>query len=506
MQMSALHLCIISAAALLEACSTPCHGLSECNIPIRPAVAITDALNIPKAKLDSLSGLYLLENGGESMFARLWLIDHAQTSIDLQYYSIANDITGTVIWDHLVRAADRGVKIRILLDDAASKTYGHLIQLVDSHQNIEIRVSNGGLKLGRIHFRILALIKNSNRLLRRMHNKTCIADGQFCIAGGRNIGDEYFDFDERYNFRDRDLMLSGKVSKDILRSFNIFWDHPLTLKYEHIAGKQRKELTDDPHRFDRLHYSACDTSKFSNSSRAKIEAFPDQFIAADKQGRVAWISNPKFIFDNPGEKAGSGSNGTTICTDSVISLIRSAKRSIDIQSPYVILTKKMQRALTDALQRGIKVRILTNSLASIDNFEPFAGYQKCRPFLVRSGVELYEFRPDAAERFEKMIPDRQAFLKYKTPYGFHVKSLIVDGSTVMIGSYNFDPRSEYYNTECICIFSSETTASALLKTFEKEIAPENSWKVSKNKNNDRKASTIKRIKTLLWWPLPKRLV
>jgi putative cardiolipin synthase len=468
------------------------------------SLSILRELSISPENVRTRSGIYTLENGGLSLVSRLWLFSHAKKSIDIQYYSFAKDVTGRLACDYLIRAADNGVMVRILIDDAASRMRSYEIKLLDSHKNIEIRVYNAGLMLGRLDRRIYQLAGNSNRLLRRMHNKTLTIDDQICIMGGRNIADEYFDYDQKYNFRDRDVLLIGNPVKEVKSSFEKFWNDDLTVPYSELSGKNRKEIKNDPDRFDRLHNNA--SKDLSPEMEHKISVFPQTISSAQKSGELVWVSQASFVSDIPGKNEDREKREGGVCMDSLINLFRSAKNSVDIQSPYFITTEVGKQLIQELTQRGIKIRLLTNSLASTDNYEAFSGYQRDREKILKTGVQIFEFKPDAQVRYKLMIPEVQAKLNYKSVYGLHSKTIVIDKFITIIGSLNFDPRSTNYNTECISIIRSADVAKNVLRYIEEEFLPENSWPITIDFNADSKAGIKKRAKAASRRVIPKKVL
>ena len=467
---------------------------------------IYKGLSISKATMDSKTGVYTLENGGLSLLTRLWFFANAKHTIDIQYYSFAKDVTGLIVSDYIVTAAERGVKVRILVDDAAAKMYSYDLQMLDSHDNIEVRVYNAGLMLGRLDKRIKKLFKNYNRILRRMHNKTLTIDDQACIMGGRNIADIYYDYDKRYNFRDRDVLLLGKGVADVKISFNQFWNDELTVNYSELSGKKGRKWFNDAKCFERLHRKASKSRKFPKEMQDKVKLFPDELKAAKASGELVWVNEVSFVSDQPGKNEDKVNREGGICMDSLMELINKAKKSVIIQSPYFILTEKYQEVISAAIKRGVQIKLLTNSLGSTDNFEAFSGYQKDRKAILEMGVMIYEFKPDAKVRFKIMLPYRQKKWNYKPVYGFHPKTIIVDNKISVIGSYNFDPRSANYNTECITIFRSQAVTNNLLKYVEEEFLPENAWPTTLECNPDHKAKLKKRIKAFSRRVVPKKLL
>lgn len=450
------------------------------------------------------TGVYMLEGGGQSLAARLWLFEHAQRTIDINYYSVAKDVTGLAASETLIRAADRGVKVRLLIDDAASKMYNHAIRLLDSHDNIEIRVYNAGLKLGSFWKRFPHMLKNGNRLLRRMHNKSVVIDNMICITGGRNIADEYYDYDKKYNFRDRDVMLIGNISSEATRSFELFWGDQLAVPYAKLSRKINHKYFKKPSRYDHFHQRAADTTFFPLSMRRRTAQFPQTFKDAERSGELVWVKSVSFVSDKPGKNEDRGKREGGATTDSLVDLIKNAHHCIDIETPYFITTDASEQLISEAVKRGVRFRLLTNSLASIDNPDAFSGYSKQRKKILNTGIELYEFRPDAQVRYKLMVPDKQVLKHYHSIYGFHAKTLLIDSAIAVVGSYNFDPRSANYNTECVAIIRSDKVVQALLRRLNEELKPENSWRILPGKTPDKKASLFKRIKAFCWRILPTK--
>lgn len=450
--------------------------------------------------------LYMLESGGEAFAARIWLFQHARRSIDIQYYSLARDITGRIATDQLVRAADRGVKIRILIDDAANRLQRYDMKLLESHDNIEIRVYNAGLLVGRIDKRMKYLVKNRNRLLRRMHSKTLIIDSAVCVMGGRNIADMYSDYDPKYNFRDRDVMMVGKAAAKAQEAFNDFWNDTLTIKYSTLLSGNPKLRLVDPARFNPLHSFPKKARRYWPLISDRVDRFSETFKAERDSGNVVWCEQVSFVADKPGKNENRDGRKGGATTDSLAALIRSAQKTLDIQSPYVILDDSSLKLLSDAAKRGVKVRVLTNSLASTDNLEAFSGYQSGRKKLLDLGIQLYEFKSKADVRYKLMVPDVQKKLRYKPVYGFHAKTFVIDGATSVVASYNFDPRSANYNTECLCIMRSKKITGHLIRHFEEEVLPNNAWQVTSKYNPDKKAGIKKRIMVRTHRVMPKKLM
>ncbi|MCL7763104.1 phospholipase D family protein [Polaribacter sp. Z014] len=457
--------------------------------------------------METKTGVYVLEDGSGSMVARAWLTEYAEKTIDIQYFIFSTDNVGLIACDYLVRAADRGVKIRILVDDIMVDSDIEDILTFASHENISVKIYNPGVNLGKnIFHKIKKFTTDFRSANQRMHNKTFIVDGKVVITGGRNIADEYFDYDHEYNFRDRDILLLGKASKKVNTSFNQFWNSALSENVTSIIKESPKNIY-TTNKFDNLHNYACNPANFWPQIRQRIAALPTTFHAIEASGNLVWLDDVSFISDAPGKNDGAnGLGGGGIATSALIDLIKNAKSSIEIQTPYLITTALAQNLFKEAVQRGVKIRILTNSLSSTDNVEAFSSYQTDRKKLLETGIRIFEFKPDAAERTKIMTGELQEKLDHKPIFGLHAKSMVIDQKTTVIGTFNLDPRSANLNTECIVIVNSDKISKGVLKGMEIEFRPENSWETTFDFNPDSEVSKYKRLNTWTRKILPKEIL
>ena len=471
------------------------------------STSLSEELKGLEQKMREHTGVFVLEDGSGSMVARAWLSEYAEKTIDIQYFIFSTDNVGLIACDYLVRAADRGVKVRIIVDDIMVDADIEDILTFDSHKNITVKIYNPGVNLGRNLFQKLKKFALDFRSAnQRMHNKTFVVDGKVVITGGRNIADEYFDYDHEYNFRDRDILLLGKEAKKVNESFEDFWNSALSKDISNLIKKSgQNDSALNP--FKNLHEYACNLDNFWPQVRTRITNLPSTFNKLQKSGKLIWVDDVQFISDQPGKNDGkSGLGGGGISTNELINLVQNAESSIDIQTPYLITTKLSQNLFSQAIKRGVKIRILTNSLASTDNVEAFSSYQTDREKLLKTGVRIFEFRPDAAERMEIMTGELQAELKHKPIFGLHAKSMVIDKVTTVIGTFNLDPRSANLNTECFVVVQSSEIAKGVLNGMEKEFKPENSWETTLEFNPDSKVDKYKRLKTWTRKIIPKDIL
>ncbi|MBI3235454.1 MAG: phospholipase D family protein, partial [Bacteroidetes bacterium] len=437
------------------------------------STTLTKELEQVSTLMDSKTGVYVLEDGGGSMVARAWLSEYAEKTIDIQYFIFSTDNVGLIACDYIVRAADRGIKVRILVDDIMVEATGQELMTIDAYPNIEVKIYNPGVNIGKNIFdKIKKYATDFRSANQRMHNKTFTVDGKVCITGGRNIADEYFDYDHEYNFRDRDVLLLGKVVSNVQSSFDLFWNHKLSVDVKQLVlNKEERRI--DTSIFNKLHQYACNPQNFWPQVRERIQNLPQAFKHINETGELVWLDSVYFVTDTPGKNNGMNDlRGGGVTTDSLIQLVCRAKKTIDISSPYLITTELGLKVFKEAVERGVVVRIMTNSMASTDNMEAFSGYQKCRKDLLKAGVKIYEFKPNAAVRYKIMTGALQSAIKFTPIFGLHAKSMVIDGNVTVIGTFNLDPRSANLNTECFAMIYSTKIANGVLAGMEEEFKSE----------------------------------
>ena len=444
-------------------------------------------------RMSTKSGAYILEKGEEALIGRAWLAQHATESIDVQYFIWSTDNIGILAAQQLLSAADRGIRVRVLVDDFLIDAEDRTLLLLSAHPNAEIRIYNPNITVGMSWWeKIGSLFSDFRAINQRMHDKTAIFDGIAGITGGRNMADEYFDFDHEYNFRDRDILLLGVVVRQMSDNFEEFWESEYAVPVEQVLADELEEIsaTDVAQRAADLNAYAADPKNFAPTVRDAIAAV-SRYFPALLQG-MAW-GDMEFVSDIPGKNPGDeGLGGGGQSTRALIEALANTEASVLIQSPYLVMPEGGIEFCRSLVERGVQVRISTNSLASTDNIQAFSGYSGQREDLLAAGIELYEFKPRPALR-EELI-DRYPSLADKDPvFALHAKSLVVDDRIFYIGTFNLDPRSANLNTEVGVLGENEELARQLRASIERDIKPENSWHTTAGFNPDREAGRGKRL-------------
>lgn len=455
------------------------------------------------------TGVYVLDTPMEALLARAWLADHAQTSIEVQYFIWSTDNIGILAAEALLRAADRGVHVRVIVDDLLIDAPDKSLLALAKHPKIDIRIYNAMTSVG-VPFttRVLNVLTNFRGVNQRMHDKTVVVDGKVAITGGRNMAAEYFDYNHTFNFRDRDVLLLGEAVGSVRSNFERFWTSSLSVPVESLYdghGLMQKNVQVTGAEVQRVYSDlrayARSPQNFAPEVRSAIAATPSAFPRVS--GRVVWC-DVEFISDMPGKndgKAGLGGGGRT--GTALAALLRGAQQSVVIQSPYLVLSDPAFELLRDLRARGVDVRINTNSLASTDNLPAFSGYRNQREQLLAMGIKIYEYRPDARVQLRQM-QERIPQLSGPPPiFSLHAKTVVIDAKTAVIGTFNLDPRSENLNTEVGAVIRDEAVATAVQASIEEDMARGSSWEAATDRP-DEQVPWLKRAKVRLLQILPLR--
>ncbi len=447
------------------------------------------------------SGAYVLEKGEESLLARAWLADHAEKSIDIQYFIWSTDNIGILAAESLLRAAERGVKVRVLVDDLLIDATPESMLALARHPNIDIRIYNPKMTVGTSKVKRLGNVLTGLRAVnQRMHDKTALFDGLVGITGGRNMADEYFDYDHHYNFRDRDALVMGPVVKEMEESFERFWESPQAVPVEKLLPKDMEKLTPERTKavYADLHAYAGKPENFRPEVKEALTNLPRRFdglLAA-----MVW-DDVRFLCDIPGKNESRHSlKGGGRTTAALADALANARKRVTIQSPYLVMPDGALELFHELVKKGVEVSNVTNSLASTDNLQAFSGYKKQRRAILRAGIKVYEFKPDPA--IKRQLIERYSRLEKNAPiFAIHAKSMVIDGETLFIGTFNLDPRSANLNTEVGLLIDNPQLAAKVEKNIERDMLPANSWNAATD-NPDKYAPDAKRRKLKIWKALP----
>jgi len=401
------------------------------------------------------TGFYSLNDGLDAFVARAVLAQAAERSIDAQYYILRNDLTGKLFIYELLKAADRGVRVRLLVDDldVAGKDFG--AAALDMHPNMEIRVFN---PFARNVSRTSQFVTRLGEVERRAHNKSFTADNQVTILGGRNIGNEYFEANPDVSFSDLDVVARGPVARQVSTAFDQYWNSDLAYP---ISALVRKAPTEEE----------------AEAARARLDAFVEEqadskYVKAlqnsdlvrrlkNRTLRYSW-GDGIVVYDPPEKLREKKELSERYIVGQLAPYMRKVDKELIIFSPYFVPGKEGVEFFRGLRERGVRVRILTNSLASNDAAIVHAGYLKYRRAMLRAGVELYELDSKFTTEERKMrLGGSKASL--------HAKSFVLDRESVFIGSLNLDPRAVYFNTEIGVIFHAPDLAAEMGREFDKEI-------------------------------------
>jgi putative cardiolipin synthase len=416
-----------------------------------PTSQLADTVRPLVAAHPGVSGLVALDDGGDAFAARIQLADAAERTIDAQYYIWNHDNAGTLLLQALLRAADRGVKVRLLLDDNNTGGLDDLLAALNAHRCIEVRVFNP-FPLRRLRW--LGLLADFARLNRRMHNKSFTVDGVATIVGGRNIGDEYFGTGEGVQFVDLDVFAIGPVVDDVGADFERYWQSVSARPLARVLGTRRADAAAIAH----LRASQPRRPDHEDSLRPRCVA--DLLCGC---AEFEW-AHTQLISDDPAKVLGRA-HQHGLAWPRLREILGSPRRSLHVVSPYFVPTRVGVEFFAALVRLGVQVSVLTNSLEATDVAPVHAGYAKRRAPLLRAGVRLFEMR-----RLVALPRTRRRRRIERSSASLHAKTFAIDGERVFIGSFNFDPRSARLNTEMGFMIESPAMARRVAEDFDGHLA------------------------------------
>ena len=448
------------------------------DVPVVPSQAIADGANTAlgrafaeqSSRHPDLSGFQVLAPGQAAFVARATLVDLAERTLDLQYYSVSDDLTTDLLLSRIVAAAERGVRVRILLDDIYAPTRVFARRALAAHPRIQVRLFNPFLSRGTSSWaRLGEFVFDSERLNRRMHNKLWVADNAAAIVGSRNLGDEYFGADEASNFSDVDLLAAGPIVTELSSAFDTYWNSRVAIPMEAFADR----------------YNATESAITRDALQARVSACvtrrPCEWLtqagmreALQSAGVPLSWARAHLVYDQPDQEKSSALSG--IEHGSIDDRASGSRTSSEllIVSPYFVPSSDGLLHLREMRERGVRVAVLTNSLASTDSPAAHAGYARHRSSLLRHGVELFELRPQ---------PDVGHRVSHRwgpgSPASLHAKIVVQDRVHALVGSLNQDPRSRLHNTEVWISLESAELAAELAALFEEGTDPHHAFRVER---------------------------
>ena len=496
-------------------CATGC----AINSPLR---ALGDAAYAASRPGQPRHSVLMLDSGQDSLLARVHLIRSARTSIDLQTFHFERDDAGRVVLDELRAAAARGVRVRLLLDQLNSLTDPELqAGLAAFHRNFEMRLYNPVFLQARVNpleFAGAVLFRFRN-LNQRMHSKIMLVDGRVAILGGRNIQDEYFDWNDQYDYRDRDVLIAGPVTQEMTRYFNAFWNDRRAVPAARLDDVARVLLENRGPPTAALPPRSARVVAMAKAAEDGEQVFVRLSPYLYRVGRV------DFFGDLPSKHADNGISRSA-ASQALLNAFAASKRELLLQTPYLVLSRAARR-LFRALQRRprpVSVLVSTNSLAATDAFPVYAmSYKYKRLYLRELGFQIYEYKPfpadmpvglspmaggdaEGAATGDVGNPEAQVEVEKKQAktdvkvgkrksrhrlgngpvplmhsgvrIGLHCKSMVIDGKIAIIGSHNFDPRSNDYSAESLVMVHDAAFAHALEDSIRRDMSPDNAWVIA----------------------------
>ena len=446
----------------------------ESAVPLGDGGQLDNLIAAAEARNPGQSAFRLLVEGPEALIIRVRSARLAARSIDVQTYIWHADATGLYLAHTLLQAADRGVKVRILLDDMDARAKNAGLAALAAHPRIDLRLFNPfASRAGTLAF-VGEAVTSFGRINRRMHNKTWIADNRIAIAGGRNLGDEYFGASHEVNFVDLDFAMIGPVVREASASFDKYWNSPSAYPME-VLDKDAVDVV----KLDQLRALLASRAREGEKSRYAEALKTDDAVQRLVAGvwPMQWSDKYSFVSDDPAKVTMQEHdlNRTQVAT-ALLALVNSARVDLTIISPYFVPSGEATPGLVASAKAGARVRVLTNSLVANDVAAVHGGYSRYRKPLLAGGVQLWELKPlTGAQADSSLFGSSGASL--------HTKALSVDKRTLFVGSYNVDPRSTFLNCEQGVLVENEVLTAQLDAIFVKQTAGQRSWRVTLAEDN-----------------------
>lgn len=411
------------------------------------------------------AGMVILADNLDAFAVRALSARAAGRSLDLQYYIWHPDLTGNLLHAELLHAADRGVRVRLLLDDMNAHGSDSVLAALDTHPGIEVRLFNPTRAREGTLGRGMELLLRFFSVNRRMHNKAWIADGRLAVVGGRNIGDEYFDAAANMNFMDTDVAVVGPPVAQAEAIFDAYWNSPSAIPLEALVHAKPAALARVRRRMD-----VEAPAERARPYVQRVQAAPGVRDLLEGRRRLHWTANASIVSDPP-EKAQGAEPGEDWMGPVLSAQAARAQRELKIISPYFVPGKDGVARIGGLRQRGVEVGVLTNSLAANDVVAVHGGYARYREPLLDQGVSLFELKPYG--------PPGRASLFGSSGASLHTKAFVADRALGFIGSFNLDPRSINLNTEMGLLFDCPDAAAELDELYAMKTSPQTSYRLER---------------------------
>jgi phosphatidylserine/phosphatidylglycerophosphate/cardiolipin synthase-like enzyme len=475
-----------------------CSREDHCAIdsPYRALVDDARAASTPAAPVHYVN---VLEVGEDSLLLRVHLIRAARKSIDIQTFIWAEDDAGWLMLDELIAAARRGVKVRVIVDQLFSlDDVEWLSRIASVHANLEFKLYNPTFDEAvtqPLEF-AAGVVCCFSKFNQRMHNKLFLVDGEIGIAGGRNVEDRYFDWDQEFDYRDRDVLVLGPdVDREMQDSFDEFWANRRAVPLTRLNDVNQRIVADASKTEPLTPPAGIDWPRIESLRSRALDAGYIRALFIDDALRIGHV---EYFSDAPDKPDHPQAPSEQALTEHVAELLRGARSEVIFETPYLVLSERARGIFRDLYKRRPRVPVIvsTNSLAATDAFYVYALSHKYKKrYLKRYGFQIHEFKPFPADAatfvrdYDKLAGGGNAgkYQRYgQTPLkrggvrlGLHGKSLVIDGTVSLIGSHNFDPRSDDYNTESGFIIHDAAVAQRVRAAVLRDTEPQNAWVIAK---------------------------
>jgi putative cardiolipin synthase len=467
--------CLLGCIALTTGCGTlprnPPRPYMESLSTATDGLLTDTRTDVTKKLKEGESAFLLVDSNRDALQWRLALVDHATTSVDVKVFIWQDDETGRLLLSRVLAAADRGVRVRMLVDDMPVTSSDSSLATLAIHPNVNLRVFNPGLVRRGIIGPMMQMVIYFKELNVRMHNKLMVVDGHWAIAGGRNIGNAYFGTSKKYNFRDLDVLTTGPIVEQLADAFDDYWNSDPAYPAEAMAKLKPKKVEKNQRDFEK---TLLRDRNFLEQTSYTIDTkdWSKEFVALPY---LMIGGTATYAHDTPVVKSDKGER----LLDSLRQTIEGAEESLTIVTPYMIPPRTLMRALRATEDTGVDVLIVTASMAANNHTVAHSHYKKYRKRLLETGAELFEYKHQPTPTERSLCDESSVTSKF---IALHIKATCIDNRRLYIGSLNMDPRALKINTENVMVIDSPELARAFNERVTRMIHRKNAWEVYRQEN------------------------